>query len=107
MKNEKLIKSFFAPRSVGATAEIIGLVAGLAAGVVLGVLFAPGSGKSVRSRVYNAAKGLIGHTEEEQEPVAEIETPVQENKKKPKSDIKELVHKAHAAASHTEQEIYK
>lgn len=105
MKNEKLIKSIFAPRSVGATAEIIGLVAGLAAGVVLGVLFAPGSGKSVRSRILSAAKGLIGQTEEGPETVPENETPVQENKKKPKSDIKELVHKAHVAATHTEQEI--
>lgn len=105
MKNEKLIKSFFAPRPAGATAEIIGLVAGLAAGVVLGVLFAPGSGKSVRDRILNAAKGLIGQTETGEEPVPENENLVQGNKKKPKSDIKELVHKAHAAGAHTEQEI--
>lgn len=104
MKTDKLIKEFFAPQSVGTTEKLIGLAAGLAAGVVLGVLFAPGSGRSLRERIITAATELIkGKVEEEL--AVETETSVQGTKKKPKSDIKELIHQAHVAASHTEQEI--
>lgn len=105
MKNDKLIKAFFAPRSIGTTSQVVGLIAGLVTGVVLGVLFAPDSGESVRKRIIGAAKGLIDFSEAAEEELAtESGSQDQTHKKKPKSDIKALVHKAHVAA-HPEQEV--
>lgn len=99
MKTEKLIQSLFTNGSSSRTNGIIALIAGLAAGAVLGVLFAPESGASARQKLRDAAGKLMGSSVEEQE--EESETPVHHNSgvKRPKSDIKNLVHEAHVQAA--------
>ncbi len=103
MKTEKLIQSLLHPGSSGRTNGIIALVAGLAAGAVLGVLFAPESGTSAREKLSDAAKKLFGGNAEESE--ESFEKPIAQNtiSKKPKSDIKSIIHEAHVQAAHTEQ----
>jgi len=100
MKNEKLIRAFFTSGSRNTTESIIALVGGLAAGAVIGILFAPGSGKAVRSKIVDSLKGLAGIVEEEP---AVAEAPQKKAiTKKPKSDIKALIHEAHDAGVHAE-----
>jgi len=102
MKNEKLIKAFFASGSGNRTESIIALVGGLAAGALIGVLFAPNSGKAARGKIVDSFKQLVGIAEEEEPEV--IETPQKKTlKKKPKSDIKEIIHHAHEEGKFSEQ----
>lgn len=104
MKTQKLIKSVFESGS-GRTDGIIALVAGLAAGAVLSVLFAPESGKSARNKIYDAANRLFGRKADEKE--EEVSTDNNSRHlavvKKPKSDIKSIIHQARVQESHTEQ----
>ncbi|TDQ11845.1 YtxH domain-containing protein [Pedobacter metabolipauper] len=100
MRNDKLIESLFASSS-SRTPAVIALLAGLAVGAVVGVLFAPESGESARKKIKDAANGLLGNSVEEPE---ETEPEHQDtvSYKKPKSDIKSLIHDAHVAAAHAE-----
>lgn len=99
MKNEKLIKAFFTSGSSSTTESIIALVGGLAAGAVIGILFAPGSGKAIRSNIADSFKELVGIAKDE--PVV-LEVPQKKAvTKKPKSDIKTLIHEAHEAGVYT------
>lgn len=103
MKNQKLIKALFASGSSTKTESIIALAGGLAVGAIIGVLFAPNSGKAVRTKIVDSFKELIGIAEEEP---AAVEAPQKKVAvKKPKSDIKALIHEAHEAGVHAEQAI--
>jgi gas vesicle protein len=100
MKTEKLIQSFLVSGSSGRTNGIIALLAGLAAGAVLGILFAPDSGVAARKKIRDGAKGLLGGcAEEEEELASEHRQRNQGAIKRPKSDLKTLIHDAHVAAT--------
>jgi gas vesicle protein len=104
MNNEKLVKALFASGSGNKTESIIALVGGLAAGAVLGVLFAPASGKAARTKLADSFKKLVGIAIEEEEEPEAVETPQRKQiKKKPKSDIKDILHEAHGAGKFPEQ----
>ncbi len=104
MKNKKLIQALFTPGSGGRTPALIALAAGLAVGAAIGILFAPESGKQVRDKIRDTVKGLGKNIQEEPE-VVESPRVARAAPKKPKSDIKALVHDAHASGAHTEQGI--
>ncbi|PST83841.1 hypothetical protein C7T94_12615 [Pedobacter yulinensis] len=97
------------------------LVAGLAVGAVLAVLFAPDSGRNVRRRIGEQGGGLAsgikdiygslrakinGASEEAADAATEHEVPhfKKQVQKKPKSDIKEILHEAHADEPSQQQE---
>jgi gas vesicle protein len=103
MKNDKLIKALLAPSSGVRTPSLIALGAGLAAGAILGILLAPNSGSALRTKISDSVKGLFGGdtTQEEAEPEV-TRQPSQINRKKPKSDIRTILHDAHSTAAHTE-----
>ncbi|WP_256007243.1 hypothetical protein [Pedobacter deserti] len=92
MKNIRLIRDIFDRTSESKTPAVIALVAGLAVGAALGVLF------DLRKKIAGLTDRLRGGQESE-EP-AEMSHPRQHVKggqKKPKSDIKALIHEAHEA----------
>jgi len=103
MKYEKLMANIFARNSTNNTTVAIAVIAGLAVGAVLGVLFAPESGDDVRKSLRNRITG----SDPSEQSLAEYEeqqlTPA--TVKKPKSDIKELIHEAHVNGIHTEQSL--
>lgn len=119
MKYEKLISKYL-KRSNG-TDVAVAVVAGLAVGAVISILFAPSTGYGTRTSLANKAKDLgnglrdsystlmdkIVGVKNTEEPVAE-EMPHFVNKvnKKPKSNIKELINEMHQQDKpHTEQSI--
>lgn len=101
MKIDNFISAFFKRKASGTTHSLIALTAGVAIGASLGVLFAPKSGRELRRKVRDMECAAVDPHE----------TPVQgdinqqENAlgKRPKSDIKSLVHQAHTEEANTEQ----
>lgn len=119
MKYKNLLKDIFAQRSSVNGQVAIALVAGLAAGAVISILFAPDSGANVRKNIAGQAKGLgdgikskyaslrdriTGSTIEESIPQPEVPHFKHKVEKRPKSDIKELVHESHQNG-HAEQPL--
>ena len=121
MKYGKLI-SKLTNRSNNSGYVAVALVAGLAAGAILSILFAPESGEDTRKLIRNRAKGLgdnakdkfvafknklSGNEFEEHEEDVAPEVPHFVNKvpKKRKSDIKEIIHEAHVENQNTEQAL--
>lgn len=120
MKFKNLLAKSFAQRSNQNANVTIALIAGLAVGAVLAVLFAPGSGEDVRRGIADKAKGLGddikdtysslknrltgegGHEEAETETEPELPYVAHAAAKRPKSDIKELIHEAHNGEHHTD-----
>lgn len=118
MKYTKLLSKIFDNRSNNNGQVAVALVAGLAAGAILSILFAPDSGANVRRGIADQARGLgngirdgygrlrdrVVGQQELDEPIA-TEMPHYTHKvtKRPKSDIKDIVHEAHA--QHTEQSL--
>lgn len=104
MKNDKLIKAILAPSSGARTPALLALGAGLAAGAILGILLAPDSGNSLRTKICDSVKGLFGgNADEEEVEAAAAPQQAASNRKKPKSDIRTILHDAHTSAAHTEQ----
>jgi gas vesicle protein len=122
MNYEKIISKILTRKSDNSGQVVVALVAGLAAGAILSILFAPESGDDTRRRITYKVKSLqdgvknsygffvnkfTGKNEELEEPVA-IEIPhfVNTNPlKRKKSDIKELVNEFHNGEHHNEQPI--
>ena len=98
MKYRKLISDIVHQKSNSNTEIAIGLIAGLAVGAVLGVLFAPESGEQLRKGILGKANdyadGLqddfTGSDEAQEAPYVSHPAP-----KHPKSNIKDLIHQAH------------
>jgi len=112
MKYRKLIGKFLAHKSSNNNAQIaLGLVAGLAAGAIISILFAPDSGAGTRGKIaggarnlkygfqdkYNLLKEKVFGVEAIEEDIVKHEVPHFKHTKspKPKSDIKEILEDAH------------
>ena len=119
MKYGKLISKLTKRSNNGYVA--VALVAGLAAGAILSILFAPESGEDTRRKISDKAKDLgnsakdkytsfknkiTGHELEEHHDDVATEVPhfVNTTTKKRKSDIRDIIHEAHEE-QHTEQPI--
>ena len=120
MKYEKLLANIFAQNTKNNAQVGLALVAGLAIGAALGILFAPESGATARSGISDKAKNLgedakdlysslksrITGEAESNEPLANEDQHLPGTAvKKPKSDIKELIHEAHVNGAQTEQNL--
>ncbi|SMC46804.1 YtxH domain-containing protein [Pedobacter africanus] len=105
MKTKKIIESLLTPRSSDKTKAITLLIGGLAVGAAIGVLFATEKGKLMRQKICDTVNNLFDHQETDDcaEPVSNQKD--QNAGKKPKSDIKSIIHNAHAATAHTEQSL--
>lgn len=103
MKYEKLMANIFAHNAKNNTTVAIAVIAGLAVGAVLGILFAPESGADVRKNVRNRITG----SDPSEQSLAEYEEQqlIPGTAKRPKSDIKQLIHEAHVNGIHTEQSL--
>ncbi|PWS26857.1 hypothetical protein DHW03_12570 [Pedobacter yonginense] len=114
MKYRKLIKKYLAEDSNSSAKIAIALVAGLAAGAVISVLFAPDSGEGTRGKIADGAKNLrygfqdkynllkekVFGVEAIEEDIVEHEVPHFKHTptKKPKSDLKNILEDAHQNA---------
>lgn len=124
MNYKKLMSKTFDQRSDNSKQLAFALIAGLAAGAIVAVLFAPGSGKDVRRRITDSVMGLGQGAKDiyaslkskmngkGMESIMNGAVQDQGNDyvnhaavKKPKSDIKALVHEAHANGAHTDQSL--
>lgn len=114
MKYGKLIKRILAHRSANKAQVAVALVAGLVAGAVISILFAPDSGVGTRGKIasgakklscgfqdqYGALKDKVFGTAVTEEETLEEKAPIVKNKpaKKPKSDVKEIIEQAHKSS---------
>ena len=111
MKYRKLIGKYLTQKSDNNVQVALALVAGLAAGAVISVLFAPDSGSGTRGKIakgarnlgygfqdkYNLLREKVFGVEAFEEDIVEQEIPNFKHKvaKKPKSDIKDILEHAH------------
>lgn len=111
MKYRKLIGKYLAHKSHNNAQIAIALVAGLAAGAVISVLFAPDSGAGTRGKIaggarnlrygfqdkYNLLKEKVFGVEAIEEDIVEHEVPHFKHKvqKKRKSDVQDILEHAH------------
>jgi len=111
MKYRKLIGKCLAHKSNNNTQIALALVAGLAAGAIISVLFAPDSGSGTRGKIANKARNLrygfqdkynllkekVFGVEAIENDIVEHEVPHFKHSvtKKRKSDIKEVLEDAH------------
>jgi gas vesicle protein len=122
MKYIKLAEKFLSRRSNSTNTQVaVALVAGLAAGAVISILFAPSKGSSLRNSIADKAKNLgnglrnsyIGYkdrifgTYQDDESAVAPEVPhfTHSVPKKRKSDIKTLVSEANVEAGHSDQSL--
>lgn len=123
MNYKKLMAKTFDQRSDNRPQMVFALIAGLAAGAVVAVLFATKSGKNMRRQITDKIAGLGQDARDiyasmickNAQSRASLTNGAEEDQvnhyvhqaatKKPKSDIKELIHDAHAGAAHTEQNV--
>lgn len=122
MKYGKLIGKILSRKSSNNGQVAVAIVAGLAAGAILSILFAPESGKDARKLISDKAKGLGNSArdtyaalknklagadfEEHKDDVApEVPHFVRSTPKKRKSDIRDIVHDSHVDEQHTKQSI--
>lgn len=121
MKYKKIIESFLSKGTSNNNAQVaVALVAGLAAGAVISILFAPQKGSDVRNGIAGKAKNLgdcvkdsfaslrtrlMGNEQEEAIQTPEIPHFTHTATKRPKSAIKTLISEAHHNGQHTEQSI--
>ncbi len=111
MKYRKLIGKYLEHKSTNNAQVALALVAGLAAGAIVSILFAPDSGAGTRGKIaggaknlrygfkdkYNLLKEKVFGVEAIEEDIVEHEVPHFKHKvqKKPKSDLKEILEQAH------------
>lgn len=111
MKYRKLIGKYVAHKSTNNAQVALALVAGLAAGAIVSILFAPDSGSGTRGKIASGAKNLrygfqdkynllkekVFGVEAIENDIVEHEVPHYKHAvtKKPKSDIKEILEHAH------------
>jgi gas vesicle protein len=111
MKYRKLIGKYLTHRSNNNAQIALALVAGLAAGAVISILFAPDSGAGTRGKIVGGAKNLrygfqdkynllkekVFGVEAIEENIVEHEVPHFKHTvaKKRKSDVKEILENAH------------
>ena len=117
MKLNKIIKKVIHQESNNPAKIAVAVVAGLAVGAALAVIFAPEKGSDVRGTIsdsgkrfsdkllegYSSIKDKLKGIENEEESMLEPSDATRVTAKKPKSDIKEIIHQSHVDASHTEQ----
>ncbi|UKT62625.1 YtxH domain-containing protein [Pedobacter mucosus] len=119
MKYRKLIGKYLTKKSDKNAKIAIALVAGLAAGAVISILFAPDSGEGTRGKIADGAKNLrygfqdkynllkekVFGVEAIEEDIVEQEVPHFKHKvqKKAKSDIKEILDDAHQQTRQEEE----
>lgn len=121
MKYSKLFSKYLTKRNNNAQV-VVAVVAGLAAGAILSILFAPESGSGTRAAIGDKAKGIGGGLKnsfaslkdrlmgaevvETAKPTSEVPHFTHTPTKRRKSDIKNLVSEAHHQGDqHTEQSI--
>ncbi|WP_316833125.1 YtxH domain-containing protein [Pedobacter aquatilis] len=111
MKYKKLIGKYLTQRSDNNAQVAIALVAGLAVGAVISILFAPDSGAGTRGKIAGSAKNLrygfqdkynllkekVFGVEAIENDIVEHEVPHFKHRvaKKPKSSVKEILEDAH------------
>ncbi|TBO42338.1 YtxH domain-containing protein [Pedobacter kyonggii] len=111
MKYRKLIGKYLKHESDNSAKIALALVAGLAAGAVISILFAPDSGAGTRGKIaggarnlrygfqdkYNLLKEKVFGVEAIEEDIIEHEVPHFKHKvvKKRKSDVQEILENAH------------
>ncbi len=116
MKYGKIISKILSRKSDNTGQVVVALVAGLAAGAIISILFAPERGADTRRAIGDRAKGLgnnirdsygslkdrVFGAEESTAQIAEPEVPhfVHKPTKRKKSDIKELVNEFHQNEHH-------
>ncbi|WP_316768771.1 YtxH domain-containing protein [Pedobacter frigiditerrae] len=121
MKYGKIISKVLNRRESNNGMVAVALIAGLAAGAVISILFAPESGADTRKAIGDKAKGLgdgiknsygslkdrVFGADEVIEPAVAPEVPhfVHTTQKRKKSDIKELINEFHNGEHHNEQPI--
>lgn len=114
MKYKDLLANAFAQKSNTNTTVAIGVIAGIAVGAAIAVLFSPVSGKDLRKGIAEKAEeiggdslsflALLKEKLSDHDRVAEIELDQEPQsfarvrQKKAKSDIKEIIHQAHAGS---------
>ena len=94
MNYKKLVADTFRIRSNNNSQIAAAVLIGVAVGAALSVLFAPKSGDDIRSRIANRFRSQVDDLTEEEEYV-EPDYVKHPAPKKPKSDIKDLIHEAH------------
>lgn len=105
MKTKRIIESILNPGSSDRATAITVLIGGLAVGAAIGVLFGTEKGKAVRQKICDTISSLFEH-QESNEPSAPVSHARDHHSgKRPKSDIKNIIHNAHAATAHTEQSL--
>lgn len=120
MKYGKIIEKLIAHRSTNKAQVAVALVAGLAAGAVVSILFAPDRGATTRRRLASGAKNLSCGFQDKysslidkvfgcaaaEEEIIENDVPHFVNKptKKRKSDLKDIVEQAHQATHDQENQ---
>ena len=99
MKTKKIIESIINSGSSNRTTAITALIGGLAAGAAIGILFGTERGKAVRQKIRDAVSSLF-----DQQETNECSAPIPNSRdhftgKQPKSDIKNIIRKAHTEHS--------
>ena len=115
MKYKKLMANTFGQRSDHSAQLAVALIAGLAVGAVVAVLFAQKSGKDMRRQITSLINRINDRNAERDKRDGGVRNGAEQDQmdhhvnqavnKKPKSNIKELIHEAHVGGGHTEQGI--
>jgi gas vesicle protein len=118
MKYEKIISKILAKKTDNSGQVAVAVVAGLAAGAIISILFAPESGANSRKAIAHKAKDLGNGIKNSysslkdrilgvEEEIAVPESPyfVHSTTKRKKSNIKEVINDFHNGEHHNEQPI--
>lgn len=95
---ERLLKKVIKERQANNTQVWVAVAAGMGLGAILGILFAPESGKQLRSRMCSSCEEEL-----EEEVIPRGKKQAESSRPKPKSSINELKQQAKEAASNTDE----